>query len=261
MGDYSTIPLEKPQPESDRSDVVHVWRQGLSIVSIVYRATRELPSPGVFSSPPNSRAAMKILIADDDAVAARILEATLLRLDWKVTTVRDGTSAWETLETTHEDDLPQLVVLDWMMPGLDGVEVCRLMRASPRYELTYVLLLTSREAKEDLAEGLAAGANDYMTKPFDAIELEARVRVGERVVRLQTNLAARVTELEEALALVSKLKGLLPICAWCKMVRNETNYWEPLDSYITSHTDVALTHGICPNCVGRMMDEPVAVTA
>lgn len=204
---------------------------------------------------------MKILIADDDAVAARILEATLLRLDWEVTTVRDGATAWETLETMHVDELPELVVLDWMMPGLDGVEVCRRLRSSPRYELTYVLLLTSRGAKEDVAQALAAGANDYMTKPFDAIELEARVRVGERVVKLQTSLAARVTELEEAIALVRKLKGLLPICAWCKMVRNETNYWEPLDSYITSHTDVALTHSICPNCVGRMMDQPVAVTA
>jgi DNA-binding response OmpR family regulator len=201
---------------------------------------------------------MKILIADDDAVAARILEATLLRLGWEVTTVSDGATAWEVLETLPVENLPQLVVLDWMMPGMDGVEICRRLRASSRYELTYVLLLTSREAKEDLAEGLAAGANDYMTKPFDATELEARVRVGERVVTLQASLAARVAELEEALSDVRTLQGLLPICAWCKMVRNEANYWEQLDSYVTSHTDVALTHSICPDCMGRMMDEPVA---
>jgi response regulator RpfG family c-di-GMP phosphodiesterase len=123
------------------------------------------------------------------------------------------------------------------------------------------MLLTSREGKEDLAAGLDAGANDYMTKPFDPVELEARIRVGERVVKLQASLAARVAELEDALSLVRRLEGLLPICAWCKMVRNETNYWEQLDSYLTSHSDVSLTHGICPNCVARMMNEPVKALA
>jgi sigma-B regulation protein RsbU (phosphoserine phosphatase) len=200
---------------------------------------------------------MKILIADDDAVTARILEATLQRLGFEVITARDGAAAWATLETLSGDALPQLAVLDWMMPGMDGVEICRRLRSTPRFDLMYVVLLTSREGKEDLAVGLAAGANDYMTKPFDPIELEARIRVGERVVKLQTSLAGRVSELEEALSLVRRLQGLLPICAWCKMVRNETNYWENLDSYLISHTDISLTHGICPNCVGRMMDEPI----
>lgn len=204
---------------------------------------------------------MRILIADDDAVTSRILEATLVRLGWEVIAVRDGAAAWTTLQTLRGEDLPQLVVLDWMMPGIDGIEICRRLRASPGFELIYVMLLTSREGKEDLAVGLDAGANDYMTKPFDPVELEARVRVGERVVKLQSALAARVSELEDALSLVRRLEGLLPICAWCKMVRNETNYWEPLDSYLTAHSHVSLTHGICPNCVGRMMNEPVKAMA
>ena len=201
---------------------------------------------------------MKILIADDDAVSARILEATLQRLGFEVITARDGTAAWAVLESSSAEYLPQIVVLDWMMPGIDGVEMCSRLRSTPGFELIYVVLLTSRDGKEDLAVGLAAGANDYMTKPFDPTELEARIRVGERMVKLQSTLAGRVAELEEALALVSKLQGLLPICAWCKMVRNETNYWESLDSYLIAHSDISLTHGICPNCVGRMMDEPVA---
>jgi len=204
---------------------------------------------------------MKILVADDDAVATRILRATLERLDWDVTTVRDGTAAWEVLESLPAAELPQIVALDWMMPGLDGVEICRRMRASSRFDLIYVVLITSRETKNDLAVGLASGANDYITKPFDPIEFEARIRVGERVVKLQSSLAARVAELEAALVMVRRLEGLLPICAWCKMVRNELNYWEQLDSYITSHTDVALTHGICPNCVARMMDQPIGAHA
>lgn len=201
---------------------------------------------------------MRILVADDDAVTARILEATLDRLGWDVTIVRDGNSAWEVLDSLPAAELPQLVVLDWMMPGLDGVEICRRMRASTRFDLLYVMLLTSREGKEDLAMGLSSGANDYITKPFDPIEFEARLRVGERVVKLQASLATRVAELEAALSMVRRLEGLLPICAWCKMVRNEGDSWEQLDAYLISHTDVALTHGICPACVSRMLEQPVA---
>jgi len=139
------------------------------------------------------------------------------------------------------------------MPGLEGVEICRRLRATPGFERVYVILVTSRGDKEDLAAGLAAGANDYIAKPFDPVELVARVRVGERMVKLQSSLAARVTELEEALAHVSRLQGLLPICSYCKKVRNETNYWEQVDSYLTSHSQVELTHGICPQCLETQM--------
>ena len=106
-----------------------------------------------------------------------------------------------------------------------------------------------------LAMGLAAGANDYITKPFHPIELESRVRVGQRMIRLQTSLAARVRELEEASSHVKRLQGLLPICSYCKKVRNETNYWQQVDSYLTSHSDVELSHGVCPDCFERVMSE------
>jgi len=198
---------------------------------------------------------MRILVAEDDAVTRRILEATLRGLGWDVVTASDGNAAWKVFETMKGDDAPELAVLDWMMPGLEGIEICRRLRATPGFEFLYVILLTSRGDKEDLAAGLAAGANDYITKPFDPVELEARVRVGERMVKLQTNLATRVTELEEALAHVSKLQGLLPICSYCKKVRNETNYWEQVDSYLSSHTGVKLTHGICPECLETMMQQ------
>jgi sigma-B regulation protein RsbU (phosphoserine phosphatase) len=196
---------------------------------------------------------MRILVAEDDAVTRRILEVTLRGLGWDVVTASDGNAAWKVFETLRGEDAPDLAVMDWMMPGLEGIEICRRLRATPGFEFVYVILLTSRGDKEDLAAGLAAGANDYITKPFDPIELEARVRVGERMVKLQTSLAARVTELEEALAHVSKLQGLLPICSYCKKVRNETNYWEQVDSYLASHAGVKLTHGICPDCLETMM--------
>jgi sigma-B regulation protein RsbU (phosphoserine phosphatase) len=198
---------------------------------------------------------MRILIAEDDAATRRILEVTLGHLGWDVITAADGDAAWRAFETLKGKDAPEMAVLDWMMPGLEGPEICRRLRATPGFELVYVILLTSRDGTEDIAQGLAAGANDYVAKPFDPIELDARIRVGERMVRLQSSLAARVAELEVALAHVDRLQGLLPICSYCKKVRNETNYWEQVDSYLTSHSDVRITHGICPQCLETMMKE------
>jgi phosphoserine phosphatase RsbU/P len=198
---------------------------------------------------------MRILVAEDDAVTRKLLESTLGRLRLDVIAVADGNAAWNALETLKGKDAPEIALLDWMMPGLEGIQILRRLRTTPGFELLYVILLTSRTDKEDVAYGLAAGANDYIAKPFDPSELEARVRVGERMVKLQRSLAARVAELEVALAHVQRLQGLLPICSYCKKVRNETNYWEQVDSYLTSHSDVQLTHGICPQCMETMMKQ------
>jgi len=198
---------------------------------------------------------MRILVAEDDAVTRRIVESTLSRLGWDVITASVGAAAWRILETLEGKNAPELVVLDWMMPGLDGIQLCRKLRTTPGFELVYIVLLTSRAETEDLAMGLAAGANDYITKPFAPAELEARVRVGERMVRLQKSLASRISDLEDALSHVKRLQGLLPICSYCKKVRNETNYWQQVDSYLSSHTDVELTHGVCPDCLANVMTQ------
>ncbi len=198
---------------------------------------------------------MSILVAEDDSVTRRLLESTLGRLGWDVIPTADGTAAWHALETLRGKDAPELVLLDWMMPGMDGIEICRKLRTTPGFELIYIILLTSRGEKEDLAMGLMAGANDYITKPFHPAELESRVRVGLRMVKLQTSLAVRIQELEEALSEVKRLQGLLPICSYCKKVRNEENYWQQVESYLSSHSDVKLTHGVCPDCYARMMKE------
>jgi sigma-B regulation protein RsbU (phosphoserine phosphatase) len=201
------------------------------------------------------RPKMKILVAEDDAVTRKLLAATLERLGWEVITTSDGSDAWHALEALGGKNAPEVVVLDWMMPGMDGIEICRKLRSTPGFEFIYIILLTSRSEKEDLAMGLMAGANDYIAKPFHPIELESRVRVGQRMAKLQRSLATRVTELEEALAHVQRLQGLLPICSYCKKVRNEANYWEQVDSYLTTHTDLDFTHGICPQCSEKMMKE------
>jgi CheY-like chemotaxis protein/HPt (histidine-containing phosphotransfer) domain-containing protein len=198
---------------------------------------------------------MRILVADDDSVTRRILESTLSKLGWDVITAADGEAAWRILQTLQGKNAPELAVLDWMMPGMHGPEICRRIRSTPGFEHTYVILLTSRSDKEDLATGLAAGANDYISKPFDPIELEARVRVGERMINLQTSVAARLRELEEALGHVRRLQGLLPICSYCKMVRNGTNYWQQVEAYITANSDLTLTHSVCPKCMDKVMKE------
>jgi DNA-binding response OmpR family regulator len=198
---------------------------------------------------------VSILVAEDDSVTRRLLESTLGRLGWDVIPTADGTAAWHALETLRGKDAPELVLLDWMMPGMDGIEICRKLRTTPGFELIYIILLTSRNEKEDLAMGLMAGANDYITKPFHPAELESRVRVGLRMVKLQTSLAVRIQELEEALSEVKRLQGLLPICSYCKKVRNEENYWQQVESYLSSHSDLKLTHGVCPDCYARMMKE------
>jgi len=198
---------------------------------------------------------VSILVAEDDSVTRRLLESTLGRLGWDVIPTADGTAAWHALETLRGKDAPELVILDWMMPGMDGIQICRKLRTTPGFELIYIILLTSRGEKEDLAMGLMAGANDYITKPFHPAELESRVRVGLRMVKLQTSLAARIHELEEALGEVKRLQGLLPICSYCKKVRNEENYWQQVESYLSAHSDIKLTHGVCPDCYARMMKE------
>ncbi len=188
---------------------------------------------------------MRILIADDDDVSRMELAALLTRHGHEVVAVVDGTEAWAILQ---DEDPPRLVVLDWLMEEMDGVEVCRRGRERPELRDVYVILLTSLGDKEHLLAGLEAGANDYVTKPFDREELLARVRVGGQMVGLQAELAVRVRELEDALAQVKQLQGLLPICSYCKSIRDDKNYWHHLETYIHAHSAVAFSHGICPDC-------------
>ena len=188
---------------------------------------------------------MKVLIAEDDPVSRRLLQAALIKWGYEVTVTSNGKEAWQALQAT---DAPSLLILDWLMPEMDGVEICREVRQLPALKSAYIILLTSRGSKEDIVKGLEAGADDYVTKPFDHGELRARVQVGSRVVQLQSALAERVNELEEAIASVKTLQGLLPICCYCKKIRDDGNYWHRVESYISGHANVRFSHGICPDC-------------
>jgi phosphoserine phosphatase RsbU/P len=195
---------------------------------------------------------MRALIADDDRIAAAVLAQTLKRWEFDVTVVADGTEAWRYLQTATE---ATLAVLDWMMPGLDGAEVCRRVRHEMPLANMYLVLLTSLESRSHVVAGLDAGADDYLTKPFDPEELRARIHVGVRVIALQAKLAERVTELQAALANVKQLHGLLPICSYCKRIRGDDQYWQQVESYIADRSDAQFSHGICPPCYVKLEEE------
>lgn len=139
---------------------------------------------------------MRILIAEDDAVSRRVLQAHLVKWGYEVVTASDGRQAWEAL---RKPGAPSLAILDWMMPAVDGIELVRRLRADASAPYVYVLLLSARGQKEDLLAGFEAGADDYVTKPFDAAELQARLRTGRRILDLQAELiAAREAQRIEA---------------------------------------------------------------
>lgn len=188
---------------------------------------------------------MKILIAEDDVVSRRLLEATLIRWGYEVIATRNGIEAWDILQG---EDAPLLAILDWMMPGMDGLEVCRRLRSLQRAIPPYLIILTAKGRQQDIVTGLEAGANDYVTKPFNREELRARMQVGTRMVELQQSLAERVYALEDALARVKLLQGLLPICSYCKKIRDDQNYWQQVEAYIAEHSEAQFSHSICPDC-------------
>ena len=192
------------------------------------------------------------MIAEDDRVTGEILARTLQRWNYATTLVGDGADAWERLHAATE---PTLAILDWMMPGMDGPEVCRRVREELPLANMYLLLVTARESRGDVVAGLDAGADDYVIKPFDPEELRARVAVGARVLALQQKLAERVAELQTALSNVKQLRGLLPICSYCKRIRGDDQYWQQVEGYIAAHSDAQFSHGICPSCYATISAE------
>src|SRR6202049_760558 len=162
--------------------------------------SRELPIAGR-ANPASEQAprrtqtgvrAMKILIADDDPVSSRLLDRLLVKWGYEVIAAHDGAEAWEVLKA---ENAPRVALLDWIMPGLDGVEICRRARARSSQPYVYIMLLTANDKVGNLVEGLESGADDYLTKPFHPQELRARLRVGLRMLDLE----GRLVEARESL--------------------------------------------------------------
>jgi len=192
----------------------------------------------------------KILIADDEPVTRAAVKKVVTRRGWDVVVCDNGHDAAAQFDLENP---PDVAVLDWMMPGLDGSELCQRLRK--KKVRAYLIMLTGRTRPEDLVQALASGADDYVRKPFDWSELIARIKVGVRVSLLQRQLDEKVCQLEASLANAKQLGGLLPICSYCKRIRDDRDYWNGLEHYISSHSDAKFTHGVCPSCMRDALSE------
>jgi DNA-binding response OmpR family regulator len=174
---------------------------------------------------------VKILAVEDDAVARAVLRQALRRLGHDVVEAPDGEAAWALLQ----NEPVRVIVSDWMMPHSDGLDLCRRIRHRAGAEYIYFILLTSRDATEENQTAAAdAGVDDFLTKPLDLPELWTRLRVAERILRYTT----QVRQLEE----------MLPICSYCKKIRDDRNYWQQLEGYISERTGSDFSHSVCPDC-------------
>ncbi|CAG0899801.1 unnamed protein product [Cyprideis torosa] len=192
---------------------------------------------------------MKILIAEDDYTTRLMVQVILERWKYNVEAAADGKEAWQILKDSSRQ--PQIAILDWEMPEIDGLELCQRIRALQSKKPIYIILLTARTNKNDIVDGLDAGADDYITKPFDEKELRARVQVAERMVRTQETLTSTVEELRQALDHVDTLQGILPICMHCHGIRSDDEAWHRLEKYIETHTMAKFSHSICPTCMSK----------
>ena len=185
---------------------------------------------------------MPILIAEDDGVSRVVLGTKLRELGHQVLEAHDGTVAWDLFRAER----PRILVTDWMMPGMDGRELCQRVRSRVDLPYTYIIVLTSLSGKGSYLDAMDAGADDFLTKPVDMDQLTARLRVAERVLALQTE--------------VRLIKNLLPICMYCGKIRNQDaawddqGSWQDLESYVAEKTEYKFSHGVCKECYDKHME-------
>lgn len=199
-------------------------------------------------APPDAPVPVRVLIAEDEAKTRQALAFLLQRHGYEVTAVEDGQAALEALTSARP---PGIALLDWEMPRLDGLHVAEAIRSlvGPRY--TYLIMVTAHESPPDMLKAFASGVDDYLSKPVEAAHLLARIRSGERVLALEEKLSARVAELEAAATHVQELRRLMPICMYCKKVRDDHHYWREIDAYLREHAGADFSHCVCPACLGK----------
>ena len=173
---------------------------------------------------------MRVLVVDDDYVTLEMLRQILTQAGHEVETASNGLEAIRILRQRQ----CRIVFTDWEMPEMDGPELCRTIRSEAFHGYVYIILLTSKASETFIVDGLRAGADDFMSKPVDKQELYARLRVAERILGLQRE--------------VKQLEGLLPICSYCKKIRDEGDHWSQVEDYVSRRTEAQFSHGICPDC-------------
>lgn len=180
---------------------------------------------------------MKILVAEDDPIARMLLTATLGQQGHTVCPTADGEEAWAAIQQGDHS----ILITDYLMPRIDGFELARRVRARPPGPYLYLILLTTEGSKASLLSAIQAGVDDFIAKPFDPELLNARLHVAERILGLRQH--------------IHHLEGLLPVCAWCKKMRDEQGNWEVMETYLVRHSQVRLTHGMCPECQRSFVSE------
>lgn len=173
---------------------------------------------------------MHVLVVEDDPVARRVLEAVLVADGHQVAVAENGHVGLGLWQLSSQ----RVIVSDWLMPELDGLELCRRVRAAPGRPYTYFLLQTSRSGRESFLAAMDAGVDDFVTKPVPPDELKARLRAAERMLGLREELLA--------------LEGLLSVCSYCKRIRSADSNWGTLERYIEQHSKAEFSHGVCPDC-------------
>lgn len=180
---------------------------------------------------------MKILAVEDNAVARAVLRQALQHLGHEAVEATDGEAGWAAF-LKHDD--VRVIVSDWTMPRGDGLDLCRRIRARADEEYVYFILLTARDASEqNRAEAADAGVDDFLSKPLDVSELWMRLRVAERIL----GYTRQVRQLEQ----------MMPICSYCKKIRDDQNYWQQIEGYISERTGSDFSHSVCPDCYQRVV--------
>lgn len=195
---------------------------------------------------------MRILVAEDNILERRLLAASLTKWGYDVVEAGDGNQAWELLQS---EDAPRLVLLDWMMPGMDGTDICQKIRQEEKLNPMYIILLTSKEQKQDVIFGLKSGIDDYIRKPYEQKELRARVKAGELFVRLQSELAEIAEERRKTAAHIEMLQELLPVCSNCHERCDNPEVWRRIKRYVADHPEAGSGPGLCLKCTEKCSSE------
>jgi len=179
---------------------------------------------------------MKVLAVEDDNVARAVLRRTLERLGHEAIEAKDGEDAWQ----AWLREKPRVAICDWQMPKLNGLQLCKRLRAQEGRDYVYFILLTATtDSAQNRRAAAEAGVDDFLTKPIDLSMLWARLRVAERILKYTTQ--------------VHRLEEMMPMCSYCKKVRDDQNYWQQIESYINERTGTEISHSVCPECYQRVV--------
>lgn len=178
---------------------------------------------------------MKILIAEDDPISSELLTRTLEGFGHDVTICVDGEDAW----SRYQEEPHRIIISDWLMPKINGLDFCRRVRSRPNSAYTYFILLTANVQTDAYREGMDAGADDFLTKPLDRDQIWMCLRVAQRILKYTQQ--------------ITLLENLLPICSYCKKVRKEKGYWQQVESYFAERTGTIFSHDVCPDCYENVL--------